>query len=42
MTTIGDLDPSQVDMLTVVLVGSSTTRVVDGHVVTPRGYRWLG
>jgi cobalt-precorrin 5A hydrolase/precorrin-3B C17-methyltransferase len=41
VTTLADLDPAQVDMLTVVVVGSSTTRLVGGHMVTPRGYRWL-
>ncbi|MEQ8394509.1 precorrin-3B C(17)-methyltransferase [Thalassobaculum sp.] len=43
VTTLADLDPETVDMLTVVLVGSSTTRAVprsDGGcwVYTPRGY----
>ncbi|HVL82852.1 MAG TPA: precorrin-3B C(17)-methyltransferase [Pseudonocardia sp.] len=33
-------DPGEVDMLTTVLVGSSTTRMVGGRMVTPRGYRW--
>ena len=41
LTTLADLDPDQVDMLTVVIVGSSTSRVVAGRMVTPRGYRWL-
>ena len=41
VTTLADVDPTSVDMLTVVVVGSSTTRLVDGHMVTPRGYRWL-
>ena len=43
VTTLGDLDPGAVDMLTVVLVGSSETRMVEhargsGWVYTPRGY----
>ncbi len=33
-------DAGQVDMLTTVVVGSSTTRMVAGRMVTPRGYRW--
>ncbi|HEY0815748.1 MAG TPA: precorrin-3B C(17)-methyltransferase [Pseudonocardia sp.] len=33
-------DPTEVDMLTTVIVGSSTTRMVGGRMVTPRGYRW--
>jgi cobalt-precorrin 5A hydrolase / precorrin-3B C17-methyltransferase len=31
----------RVDMLTVVVVGASDTRVIAGHMVTPRGYRWM-
>ena len=42
VTTLADLDPESVTMRSVVLVGASSTQVVDGHVVTPRGYRWLG
>lgn len=38
LTTLGDLDPEAVDMVSVVVVGSSTTTVIDGHMVTPRGY----
>jgi cobalt-precorrin 5A hydrolase/precorrin-3B C17-methyltransferase len=33
---------ARVDMMTVVLVGCSQTRVIAGRMVTPRGYRWLG
>jgi len=40
--TLADLAPEDVDMLTVVLVGASTTRALDiagtGWVYTPRGY----
>jgi len=42
VTTLSELDPDTVTMRSVVLVGASGTQVVDGHVVTPRGYRWLG
>jgi cobalt-precorrin 5A hydrolase / precorrin-3B C17-methyltransferase len=42
VTTLSELDPDTVTMRSVVLVGASSTQVVDGHVVTPRGYRWLG
>jgi len=43
LTTLGELDASQVDMLTLVMIGSSETRTVprgDGGswVYTPRGY----
>lgn len=33
------LRDTQVDMFTTVFVGSSTTRVIGEHLVTPRGYR---
>jgi cobalt-precorrin 5A hydrolase/precorrin-3B C17-methyltransferase len=36
--TLGGLPVEQVDMLTVVLVGNSSSRVQDGRMVTPRGY----
>lgn len=36
--TLGSLPEDQVDMLTLVLVGNSSTRVQDGRMVTPRGY----
>jgi cobalt-precorrin 5A hydrolase / cobalt-factor III methyltransferase / precorrin-3B C17-methyltransferase len=39
VTTLADLDPTAAGMTTCVLVGASTTRVVDGRVITPRGYR---
>ena len=41
ITSLAELDPSDVDMNTVVIVGSSVTRVVSGRLVTPRGYRWM-
>ncbi|MFC5183121.1 precorrin-3B C(17)-methyltransferase [Actinomadura harenae] len=40
LTTLAALDPADVDMFTVVLVGSSRSRDVAGRFVTPRGYRW--
>ncbi|MFO7629213.1 MAG: precorrin-3B C(17)-methyltransferase, partial [Prochlorococcaceae cyanobacterium] len=36
--TLADLPIEQVDMLTLVLVGNSSTYVRDGRMVTPRGY----
>lgn len=39
VTTLGDLDPADAGMTSCVLIGSSSTRVVDGRMVTPRGYR---
>ena len=38
ITTLSDLRPEDVDMLTVVVVGSSRTRLIAGRMVTPRGY----
>lgn len=38
VTTLGELDPTQVDMLTIVLVGNSETRRIGPWVYTPRGY----
>lgn len=32
------LDPEDVDMQTTLIIGNSTTRVVGGHMLTPRGY----
>jgi cobalt-precorrin 5A hydrolase/precorrin-3B C17-methyltransferase len=37
-TTLAALDPSAVDMLTIVLVGATTSRWINGRLVTPRGY----
>jgi cobalt-precorrin 5A hydrolase/precorrin-3B C17-methyltransferase len=37
-TTLADLDPEQVDMRSLVVVGSSTTRWRGDRMVTPRGY----
>ena len=39
LTTLGDVDPARIGMTTCVIVGSSTTRVTGGRMVTPRGYR---
>jgi len=38
VTTLAELDPAQVGMRTIVVVGSSQTRVLAGRMVTPRGY----
>ena len=38
--TLREFDPGQVDMHTLVVVGSSRTRVQAGRMVTPRDYRW--
>jgi cobalt-precorrin 5A hydrolase / precorrin-3B C17-methyltransferase len=38
LTALGSLHPETVDMLTIVIVGSSRTEVRAGRMVTPRGY----
>ncbi|GHA12263.1 precorrin-3B C(17)-methyltransferase [Streptomyces echinoruber] len=40
LTTLAELDPATVDMMTVVTVGNTATRAIAGRMVTPRGYRW--
>ena len=37
--TLEELRDAQVDMFTTVFIGNSQTRVIDGHMVTPRCYR---
>ncbi|NJN97285.1 MAG: precorrin-3B C(17)-methyltransferase [Anaerolineales bacterium] len=38
LTTLAELQPTQVDMFTLVLVGNSQSYVLADHLVTPRGY----
>jgi cobalt-precorrin 5A hydrolase/precorrin-3B C17-methyltransferase len=38
LTDLASLCPEDVDMLTVVVVGNSQTRLVAGRMITPRGY----
>ena len=38
LTHLASLRPESVDMLTIVVVGSSQTKIVAGRMVTPRGY----
>jgi cobalt-precorrin 5A hydrolase / precorrin-3B C17-methyltransferase len=40
LTTLAKLDVTDVDMLSVVIVGSTASHVVAGRLVTPRGYSW--
>ena len=37
---LSEFDTSDVDMMTTVVVGSTSTRMAGGRMVTPRGYRW--
>ncbi|MBW1722590.1 MAG: precorrin-3B C(17)-methyltransferase [Deltaproteobacteria bacterium] len=38
ITSLSELDETVVDMLTMVIIGNSGTRVLGGKMVTPRGY----
>ena len=38
VTTLGEFDPEDVDMFTVILVGNSHSYIADGKIITPRGY----
>lgn len=38
VTTLGEFDPEDVDMFTVVIIGNSRTMIFDNHIITPRGY----
>ncbi|HDH87607.1 MAG: precorrin-3B C(17)-methyltransferase [Deltaproteobacteria bacterium] len=38
ITTLDNLDESLVDMLSIVIIGNSRTKIVGGKIVTPRGY----
>jgi cobalt-precorrin 5A hydrolase / precorrin-3B C17-methyltransferase len=40
LTTLGGIDPAEVGMRSMVIVGASSTRQLAGRMVTPRGYRW--
>ena len=37
--TLGELRDAEVDMFTTVFVGNSQSRIIDGRLVTPRGYK---
>ncbi len=38
LTTLAALNPEDIDMFTVVLIGNSQSYVADGRMITPRGY----
>lgn len=42
VTTLGDAPSAEVDMMTIVIVGNSSTRKIGGRIVTPRGYPLTG
>ncbi|MCM1521756.1 MAG: precorrin-3B C(17)-methyltransferase [Muribaculaceae bacterium] len=37
-TTLSALDPEEIDMFTVIIIGNSQTFLKDGMMITPRGY----
>lgn len=39
LMTLGELENAQADMFSTVFVGNCQTRVIEGKMVTPRGYR---
>ena len=39
LTSLGKLGEAEVDMFCTVFIGNSSTKVIDGKVITPRGYR---
>ena len=38
VTTLRDLDPEDVDMFTVIIIGNSQSYAWEDHIITPRGY----
>ena len=39
VVTLGELGRMELDMFTTVFISASSTKVIDGRMVTPRGYR---
>lgn len=39
LCTLGELRDAKVDMFTTVIIGNETTKVINGKLVTPRGYK---
>lgn len=40
LCTLSELRDREVDMFTTVFIGNSQTKIIDGHMVTPRGYNY--
>ncbi len=38
LLSLGELKDAEIDMLTTVFIGNSSSRIIDGRMVTPRGY----
>ena len=39
LTTLAELRDKQVDMFSTVIIGNTQTEVINGRMVTPRGYK---
>ena len=39
LTTLRELRDKQVDMFSTVIIGNTQTEVINGRLVTPRGYK---
>lgn len=39
LSTLGSFDDSEVDMMTIVIIGNSKSYIKDGMFITPRGYK---
>ena len=39
LTTLGKMLRYKIDMVTIIIIGNSTTVVKDGQMITPRGYK---
>ena len=39
LLTLAELEDTAVDMFTTVFVGNAATQILQGRMVTPRGYR---
>ena len=42
MLTLKELEKFPADMFTTVIIGNKSTKVINGKLVTPRGYRGVG
>lgn len=42
VVTLSELESFEADMFTTVVIGNKTTKIINGKLVTPRGYRGVG
>ena len=38
ITSLMNLDKEAIDMLSIIIIGNSQTKIIDGKIFTPRGY----